>query len=154
GVVHLHLEQNELAAMCFTACLAIRDDFAPAWVNRGLALTRMRFFPLAIKDYDRAVALDPGPAEAYVQRSEAKIGRKDFKGAEEDLTAALATGKAPVQVYFLRARVRRERGNAAGATADRTAGLALIPTDDVSWVGRAEQREEETPTGALADVEE
>ncbi|HJZ55084.1 MAG TPA: protein kinase, partial [Gemmataceae bacterium] len=153
GTVHLALEQNELAAMSFGACLAIRDDFAPAWMNRGFAFSRLRFYELAIDDYDRAVTLDPNLTDAYIHRSDAKFARKDLKGTENDLTRVLDTGAAQVRIYLKRSNVRKWRGDKAGEKADRDAGLALAPADEWDWIARAEHRED-NPKGALADVEE
>ncbi|HEY1186784.1 MAG TPA: protein kinase, partial [Gemmata sp.] len=44
GVSHLATEQDELAVMCFGACVSLRPDFAPAWSNRGFAFFRLRRF--------------------------------------------------------------------------------------------------------------
>ena len=113
---------RRLAALCFGSCVAVDKDFAPAWLNRGLAYARLRFFDQACDDYDRAVRLDPTMTEALVQRAMAKEGRRDLPGAIADLTAALAAGGAPTRVYFIRARLRDEAGDAAGAAADRPRG--------------------------------
>ncbi|QEL20128.1 protein kinase domain-containing protein [Limnoglobus roseus] len=154
GTVHHTMGQDDLAAMAFSACLAIRDDFAPAWLNRGLAFTRLRFHKLAREDYDRAIRLDPNLTEAYVLRATAKDAVGDLAGTESDLTSALETTAPPVRAYFLRADVRARRGNQTGADQDRATGLALKPTDELSWIGRAELRAQENPTEALADVEQ
>lgn len=154
GSLHLTLEQNEMAAMSFGACLAIRPDFAPAWRNRGLAFSRLRFDNQALDDYDRAIRLDPLRAESYLQRAAVKDGRADLAGADADYTSALALGTAPVRTHFLRADVRERLGNKAGAASDREAGLQLKPIDELSWIGRAEMRVETDPNGALADVNE
>jgi tetratricopeptide (TPR) repeat protein len=154
GTVHLALDQPDLAAMCFGACVAIRDDFAPAWLNRGLAFTRMRMLDRACADYDRAIGLAADLAEAHIQRATARAARGDLAGASDDLTRALAIGSAPVRVYFLRADVRGRLGDKTGAAADREAGLRLTPADELSWIGRAETRLADDPNGALADVEE
>ncbi|HEY2784246.1 MAG TPA: protein kinase [Fimbriiglobus sp.] len=154
GTVHLALEQNELAAMSFGACLAIRPEFAPAWRNRGLAFSRMHFFDQAADDYDRAVKLAPLVAETYLQRAAVKDARGNLAAAEADYTTGLALGSAPVRTYFLRADVRERRGKAAGAKADREDGLRLIPNDELSWIGRAELQEETDPSAALNDVEQ
>lgn len=153
GTAHLALQQHELAALSFGSCTALRKDFAPAWLNRGLAYARMRFFKDARADYDRAVELDPGLTEAYVLRAGARFALDDLKGAAGDYDRALEAGSAPTRVYFLRADVRRKLGDAAGADADRAEGLRREPGDELSWVGRAENRLDD-PTAALADVEE
>jgi tetratricopeptide (TPR) repeat protein len=113
----------------------------------------MRFFEDARADYDRAVELDPGLTEAYILRAGARFALDDLKGAAGDYDRALATESAPTRVYFLRADVRRKLGDTAGADADRAEGLRREPKDELSWVGRAENRLDD-PAAALADVEE
>ena len=153
GTVHLKLGQNEMATECFTACLALRDDLANAWLNRGISYTRRRFYNLALDDYERALRLDPKMTKAHVARADTRENRGDWKGAEADYTAALAAGSTEVRLYFRRASVRDLLGDKAWAKADREKGLSLTPSDDMSWVGRAELRVEKDPKGALADVE-
>jgi serine/threonine protein kinase/Tfp pilus assembly protein PilF len=154
GTVHLELGHDELAAGCFSACVAIRDDYAPAWLNRGLAYSRLRFYALACDDFDRAAKTDPKLTEAYLQRAQAHDAMGELKAAEADLSLALETGAAPVRGYFLRASVRARIGDEAGSRRDRDQGLRLTPADELSWVGRAENRLADDPKGALADVEE
>jgi tetratricopeptide (TPR) repeat protein len=154
GSVHLALGEDDSAVACFTACLALRDDFAPAWLNRGLAQARLRAYELACDDYDRAIALDLDRAEAYIQRAGVRAARGDLRSAEADYGRALETGSTPVRVHFLRAHVRNRLDDKTGAKADRDKGLSLTPTDELSWVGRAETRLADDPKGALADVEE
>jgi eukaryotic-like serine/threonine-protein kinase len=153
GIVHLSLEQNEMAALCFGSCVALNKTHAPAWLSRGLAYSRLRFFDQACVDYDRALALDPNLAEAYLQRATAKEALRDFPGAIADLTAALDRGAGGTRVYFVRSHLREKLGDARGAAADRAEGLKLTPADEWSWLARAEHRLD-TPKAALADVEE
>jgi serine/threonine protein kinase/predicted Zn-dependent protease len=154
GEVHNRLGQDAIAITCYTACLAIRDDFAPVWLNRGQSYSQLRQYKEAIADFDRVIQLDPGSTEAYIQRAEARDRQNDLKGAVDDFTRALETGKAPVQVYFRRADVRDKLNDRAGAKADREKGLSLTPTDALSWVGHGETRLADDPKGALADAEE
>jgi serine/threonine protein kinase/Flp pilus assembly protein TadD len=154
GTVHLALEQNEMAVMSFGACLAIRPDFAPAWRNRGLAFSRLRFDNQALEDYDRAIQLDPLRAESYLQRAVVRDSRSDLAGAEADYTSALGLGTAPVRTFFLRADIRERMGEKDAAIADRDEGLRHKPTDELSWIGRAEMRVETNPQAALDDVNE
>ncbi|MDY3561798.1 tetratricopeptide repeat protein [Gemmata sp. JC673] len=154
GTAHLALEQNDLAAMCFGACVALRPDFAPAWMNRGLAFFRMRHFDSSRDDYDRALKLDPKLAEAYMQRGQLREAAGDSTGAIGDYTQALETGTAPARAYFKRATAKFRAGDRDGAKADREAGFRVTPTDELSWVARAENRWTEDPTAALADADE
>lgn len=154
GVAHLMLEQDELATMCFTACIALRPDFAPAWFNRGFAFLRMRLFPDARSDFDKAVAIEPKMAEAYFVRAELREATGDHAGAAGDYTKALETGAAPARAYFKRAVAKESTGDHAGAKADRAAGFKTPATDELSWVARAENRWQDDPKGALTDVDE
>jgi tetratricopeptide (TPR) repeat protein len=154
GSSHIALGQYGFAAMCYGACISLRPDFAPAWLNRGVAFAGLRYNLPAIKDYGRALELDPGLTEAYVYRAGVREAERDLAGAEADYTRALETGTATVRVYFLRATVRHLRKDFAGAKADREAGFKLTPKDELSWIARAENRKDQDPKGALADVEE
>ncbi|HKB01379.1 MAG TPA: protein kinase [Gemmataceae bacterium] len=153
GTSHLALEQNEMAALCFGSCVALNKGHAPSWLNRGLAYSRLRFFDQACDDYDRALRLDSNLVEARLQRATAKEALGDLPGAIADLTAALNDVSAPTRVYFARAHFRERLGDRAGAAADRTEGLNLTPTDEMSWIARAEHRLDD-PKSALADVEQ
>jgi serine/threonine protein kinase/Flp pilus assembly protein TadD len=154
GTCHLALDQPEMAALCFGSCVAVDRTFAPAWLNRGVAYSRLRFFDQACDDFDRALRLDPSLTEARVQRSRAREALHDLPGAITDITAALDAGAASTRLYFIRARLRAMAGDAAGDAADRAAGLKRTPTDELSWVARAEARLADDPNGAMADVTE
>lgn len=154
GTVHLALDHNDEAVACFTACLALRDDFAPVWRNRGLARTKLRAFKDACDDFTRAISLDPRNAEVYIQRAFTRDAEGNLAEAEDDLTHALEAGGTPVQVRLLRASVRQRRNNPTGAQADREEGLRLTPTDEPSWVARGVERLASDPQGALADADE
>ncbi len=140
--------------MCFTACVALRPDFAPAWMNRGFAFFRLRLFDHARADSDQALTLDPKLTEAFVQRGELREATGDRDGAIEDYSGALATGTAPARAYFKRATAKFLKGDLDGAKADRETGFKVVPADELSWVARAENRFAEDPKGALADAEE
>ena len=86
GTVHLELDQDDSAVTCFSACLALRNDFAPAWLNRGLALSRLRAFDQACEDYDRAISLNQDFVEAYLQRSIARTAGNDLKAEDRSHT--------------------------------------------------------------------
>ena len=83
GSAHLAVNEPDLAAMAFTACVALRPDFAPAHRNRGLALVRMSKPLLAVEDFDAAVRLDPAPAEPHLLRAGAltQLGRTKGRGS-------------------------------------------------------------------------
>jgi serine/threonine protein kinase/Tfp pilus assembly protein PilF len=164
GTAHLALGEDELAAMCFTAGVSLRPESAPAWMNRGFAFarllyfdrTRRSFFEHARDDYDRALERDPKLTEAYILRGQLREATGDLDGAVADYTAALETGTAPARVYFKRATAKFLKNDPDGARADREAGFKIVPTDELSWLARSENRNlfDKDPKAALADVEE
>jgi serine/threonine protein kinase/tetratricopeptide (TPR) repeat protein len=153
GVNHLALEQNDLAAMCFTACIALRADFAPVWINRGIALARLRKFDLALADYAEAQRLSADSADVHILRGGVLQAQGKVREAADAFTAALNCPGCPPRVYFYRASCRRPT-DPAGAAADEAEGLKREPTDELSWTARAEAK---LATGdaraALADTE-
>ncbi|HYH64560.1 MAG TPA: protein kinase [Urbifossiella sp.] len=153
GTAHAALDQFAEAIACFSACLALRDDFAPAWLNRGLARAALGNPGEAADDFTRAIALDPRPAAAHAERASARQALGDPAGAEADLTRALEAGGEPVRLRLLRAVVRRTRGDADGARADREEGLRQTPGDEAGWVARGVERLAADPPGALADAD-
>jgi tetratricopeptide (TPR) repeat protein len=154
GSSHLALEQYDLALMCYSACISLRPDDAPAWTNRGLAFSGLRLRSRAFNDFQRALELDPKRTDASLYRAEARLAEGDLAGAEEDYTRAIDTGTAPARAYFLRANVRHHRGNTQGEKADRDAGFRVRPTDELSWLAWAENRMAQDAQAALGDVEE
>ena len=153
GQVYVALHQFDLAAGCFTACVALSPDSAPALLNRGLALVEGGR-PDEGKPYlDRALVLDPMLAEAYRVRARFHERRGEFDAAVAEITKAIENGNAPVRYYFIRSRLRQRLNDEAGARADRDAGLRREPADELSWLARSEARQEKEPEGALADAE-
>jgi len=61
---------------------------AEVYLNRGLAYSKRRQYPLAIRDFTHAVNLDPGLAEAYHNRALAYGEMGDYDRAMADFTHA------------------------------------------------------------------
>ena len=64
--------------------LAAPED-APAWTNRGLAFVGLRFHAHALKDFDRAIELQPTQTEALIHRAGVRLAEADLAGAERGL---------------------------------------------------------------------
>ncbi|QEL15456.1 tetratricopeptide repeat protein [Limnoglobus roseus] len=139
GMNHLALEQNDLAAMCFTACVSHRPDFAPVWVNRGIALARLRKLDLALADYAEANRLVPDSADVQILRGGVLQARGKVRDAADAFTAALKCPDCPTRVYFYRAQCLRPTDPTAAA-ADEAEALKREPTDELSWTARAEAK--------------
>jgi serine/threonine protein kinase/regulator of sirC expression with transglutaminase-like and TPR domain len=140
------------AVSCYSACIALRPDFAGAWFNRGLAYTRQQAYEAAMADFTRAAQLRPTWAEPYVQRARIQTARGKLDDALDDLDRAFELGTPFTRVHFLRAKVRWQRGDASGANRDLEEVLTREPTDEESWICRGIARLSRDDTqGALAD---
>ena len=68
-----------------TRTIELLPKHAPGYINRGAAHGAQKQFAAALKDYDRAVALDPETSAWYRDRAgvHEQMGRRDF--ARQDL---------------------------------------------------------------------
>lgn len=153
GTAHLNLEQPDLAAMAFTACIALRPDFAPAHLNRGLALVRLSKPQSAVDEFDAAIKIDPKRSEYHFLRAGALAQLGQHADAEKGYTDALACSDCPPRVYLYRANERDELKDEAGAKADRTEAEKREPTDALGWSARSENVSETDPKLALKYVD-
>jgi tetratricopeptide (TPR) repeat protein len=152
GNAQLALDQPEMAVASFSAAIALRPEYAPAWLNRALAYSKLHFGDLALDDLNRAIILDGSQSEAYIQRAFAKQALDKWDESVDDLTAALDCQNCSTRAWFLRSFARRQSGDWLGSLTDWAMGLKEPPNDDLSFVARAENRLNDPPA-ALADVE-
>jgi len=109
----------------------------------------------AIRDFDRAIALNKNDADAYGRRGHARMDQKDYRGALEDLNRAVDMDPKLYGGYLTRASVRRLTGDYTKAIADFEAATRIHPERVEGRVGIANvQRCQGENAGALASVEE
>jgi serine/threonine protein kinase/tetratricopeptide (TPR) repeat protein len=152
GNAHFAVGQAESAAECFTACIALRPDFAPAWYERGQAYEKLIFHEAAKADLDRAIELDASFAQAYIARAGVLKALDQPREALADLERVTKCPECPTQVYFLRAELRARLGDREGAADDFARGLKEEPRDEASYFARAIALRERDPKAALADI--
>jgi eukaryotic-like serine/threonine-protein kinase len=143
--------QDAAAIGCYSACAAIRPEFAPVYFRRGLAEFRLREFRAARTDFDIALRFDPGHSEARIWRALTcqMLGRPE--DGLPDLDAVLAQPNPPVKAYYFRARLRRLTGQRELAQADEQAAVQHEPADEASWIERGVSRLNLNPEAALED---
>ncbi|OYY95090.1 MAG: hypothetical protein B7Y41_05950 [Hydrogenophilales bacterium 28-61-23] len=73
------------------------------YYNRGLALYRDGFVPNAIKDYDKAIAINPGFSQAYNNRGSARLDMGEVQAALGDFDAAIRLNPTYLRPYAGRA---------------------------------------------------
>jgi tetratricopeptide (TPR) repeat protein len=72
----------------------------------------------AIKNYDRAISLNPGLASAFSNRANARIEQGELESALNDYNEAIRLQPDGADTYYNRASLWEEKGNPACAIAD------------------------------------
>src|SRR5262245_10109630 len=142
---------DEWAVRAWTACTALKPDFASSYANLARTLIRRRENREAIRNLDKALDLEPVNPAALIDRATARKNIQDLEGAESDLTAALNHEGAPTRTYFLRATVRQALGKKLEADQDLAEGMKQEPQDEVDFTWRGCARLNDSPKAALED---
>jgi len=105
------------------------SNFAPAYVNRGLAKFEQGNFAGALADFDRAVTLGQRDYEIYVNRALAKARLKDYPGAIKDFGRAIGIEPHLAKGYAGRGNVYLQLKNFGSAIEDYDLAIAIDPTE-------------------------
>lgn len=111
GVLAVQGGNPTLALSYFDSAVAVVENHAQAWYNRGSVLYTLKRNEEAVADFDRAIALDPTYVEAYVNRGAAlqDMGNhtEALKNFEELLKVAPQNEKALLNKGILLTEFRR-----------------------------------------------
>jgi eukaryotic-like serine/threonine-protein kinase len=108
--------RHDEAVTAFTVCVALAPESAACYFNRGLARAA-RGDAAALRDYDRALQLDPRLAAAALNRGALHLQERHFTEAEADFRLALESGADPAAVHYNRALLCEARQDHAAALA-------------------------------------
>jgi tetratricopeptide (TPR) repeat protein len=126
----------------FNQSLALVPD-AIIYGERATLKADMNDIKGAIADYDKAIALKPGPedlATLHGNRGSLKAQLEDYAGALADYDHVIALRPNEAVVYNNRGAIKAGRGDQAGAIADYTKAIALEPANQQFYVNRAGAR--------------
>ena len=105
-----------------------RADRVAALINRGTMRLRRHEAPLAVADFDAAIALDRRNPEAHLNRGAALIMNSQPGPAVAAITTALSLGvREPHKAYYNRGAAREALGDLRGAYEDYTTALQIRP---------------------------
>lgn len=120
---------DELLLWNDAARLVSRDGKRPGveriYLNRGISFYERGFHGEAIRDMDRALAIQPRYIEAFTTRGAAFLGRGELEQALQDFNAALRLNPSYFQPYLGRGRVHELRADLAEARRDYGIGCRL-----------------------------
>ena len=101
--------------------LKTSDDFFVAAGNEAAKGN----YQAAVRNYTRALTIDPDLSEVYFRRGISLILTKDWKNAEADFGRSIESNPNYIEAYLYRAKVRTVLGNSQGANADFSSVVSL-----------------------------
>ena len=102
----------------------------------GLINSKIGYYAAAIKDYTKAIELDPKDVDAYAQRGFAKNNLYEYTGAVQDYTKAIELDPKFADVYYTRGCVKSELKDKTGALEDLSKAGELGYTDAYKEIKR------------------
>jgi tetratricopeptide (TPR) repeat protein len=100
GICSFRIRRYTDAEGAFRVCVALAPTSAECFYNRARARQALGQDESALRDYDRALKLDPTLAGAALNRGILHYDSGRFSEAEADLNRALTLGADPAIVYY------------------------------------------------------
>jgi tetratricopeptide (TPR) repeat protein len=110
---------------------------AMAYYHRGLVWAAKAQYGSAIRDFDRAIALDRTMSFAYRDRGQARAARKEYDAAIADYGQAIRLAPRSAGAYYRRGLARVEIKQFDKALADYDMAIRLDSKFDEVYLSRA-----------------
>ena len=120
----------------FGDAIRIRQDFAEAYLQRGIVHHVLGENGPALADLDRAVTLNPDLSEAYNVRGVILRDQGDFKSAIEALTECIRI-QPTADAYYQRGQTYESNGQHQKAIDDYDRAVDLLSTSPFIYRARA-----------------
>jgi serine/threonine protein kinase/Tfp pilus assembly protein PilF len=153
GAAYQGMGQFTAAVPYFDTAIALQPDASWGYYHRGLLAVHMKEYEKATTAFDRAAERNPDHADTYLHRAVAAQWRKKYDEALKDLDRAVAAGAPKTRAAFMRARVYDLSGDKEAAKRELDAALKGEPTDELTWIARANARVTADPAGAIQDFD-
>jgi tetratricopeptide (TPR) repeat protein len=141
-----------LVLLWISSLFAYSGD-AERYLNSGLAKCQTSDYAGAIRDFNKAIELDPKLAGAYGGRGLAEYKLCDYKGAIRDLNKAIELNPKLAVSYHNRGNAKFKSGDYKGAIKDYDIHIALEPNDSIDYFNRGLSRSNlGDKKGALEDL--
>jgi tetratricopeptide (TPR) repeat protein len=102
-----------------TRALELAPEFVAAYVNRGIAYTGLREYPLALADYSKALELSPQNVYAFFNRGNTYLWMDQYKEAVSDYNQTVVLKPEFVAAYV-------NRGGGSGRTQTVSGGIGRL----------------------------
>lgn len=111
-------------------------DSATAYYEKGTEKFYSKDYKGAIKDYSRAIEINPNYIAAYTNRGISKAESGDYKGAIMDYNKVISLDPDDAFVYCYRGVVRAKLGDMEGAVADFDKSIAIDSEQTIAYNNR------------------
>lgn len=121
--------------------------------NKGNEKFNSQDYAGSIKDYDKAIKLDPKYTDAYYNRGSSKLYLKDYKSALADFDKAIELKPDFINAYSNRGVARLKTDDAKGAIKDFDSAIKLDPKNSSAYFMRGQVKLQSRDTdGGCADL--
>ena len=145
-----------ISVILFLFCLSllfVYSDDAERYLNSGLTKCQTSDYAGAIRDFNKAIELNPKLAGAYGGRGLAEYKLCDYKGAIKDLNKAIELNPKLAVSYHNRGNAKFKSGDYKGAIKDYDIHIALEPNNSIDYFNRGLSRSNlGDKKGALQDL--
>jgi serine/threonine protein kinase/Flp pilus assembly protein TadD len=111
SIAAYRLREFERALDSANVCIALVPASAPCFYNRAQCYQALGNSELALRDFNRAIELEPKLAVAWLERGKLQAEQADFAAAKADLQQALALGASRADANYQLARVAIIKGD-------------------------------------------
>jgi tetratricopeptide (TPR) repeat protein len=155
GYKHLQESNYDAAIQANTATIALKPDFALAYVNRAAARVDKGELEEGIRDCNRAIELDPQIFNPYYIRGLAYDLQDNLEGAIRDYTESIRRNPNHAESYLGRSKMHISNHAWESAIADASRAISLSPRMSRAYNNRAVARLNKGDiVGAIKDCNE
>lgn len=129
GNVKYDLGNYEGAIADYTKAIQLKNDYAKAYNNRGMAKTLLKQYFGSITDYDMVIRLNPANADAYNNRGRAKLGLGQHYAAIVDFDMAIRLNPDFTIAYNNRGVAKLKKAKQAVSISDMYSEIRAAITD-------------------------
>ena len=130
------MKKLSIALLFILFTLSTNAQSAEDYIYEGYTKGKSGDLYGAIKDYTKAIQINPNSFVAYNNRGLSKLKLKDFKGAIADYTKAIEIDPNKEISYSHRAMAKSALNDEYGAIADTNKAIELDPSKAVNYYGR------------------
>lgn len=131
-----YASKGNVAVSVCTSAIEVAPEHSPdeyialnlVYAHRGDAYEDLGQHALAIKDYDRAIKLDPSDEAFYRDRGTAYFLIGEYARAVRDYDEAISLHPDNAGAYYCRGLTKKKMGDEAGGDADIAKAKELDPT--------------------------